>query len=182
MNPENTRDDSFYPVMDQEIKVPTMHQTSTLNYFKDDTIEAVKLAFTNGAEAEFVMGLPSNVEISENYSYDKTRISLSLPKFSHEETIDLIPVCKESGLADLFTAGSLGKMVNDPTAYISAFVQKIYTSFDEEGAEVRAVTYGVAMAMASMPMKSITVQFNKPFHYRITKNESTLVQGFFTGK
>lgn len=169
--------------------VQMMYQENNLNCCIANDIQAVKLPFTNGAYAEFIMGLPSNVDSNniKNISYRINKCKLYLPKFKHEETINLIPVfknneLKELNLKELFEAGNLTNMYNDSQLLISSFKQKNICSFDENGGEVKAVTAMVGGRCLSIQKDvTVTLIFNKPFHYRVIKNNEILISGYYNG-
>lgn len=179
---------SFFNCYDGSLKnIQMMYQENNLNCHIADDIQAVKLPFTNGAYAEFIMGLPSNVDSNniKTLSYRTYKCELYLPKFKHEETINLIPVfkndeLKESNLKELFEGGNLTNMYNDPALFISSFKQKNICSFDENGGEVKAVTSIVGRRCLKI-IEECTLNFNKPFHYRVIKNNEILISGFYNG-
>ncbi len=185
-----TREEDFQLASGEVVKLPTMMQfNDKLEFFQDGHISAVRLPFTHGANAEFVLGLPPSAAIENNYPYgnqNQMDVRLYVPKFRAEDNkIDLIPLATAGGFKDLFVPGSFGRMLVPEAqgrAYITSFFQAIVVTFDEEGAEVRAATVAGLMRTAiAMPKPFVEIRFNRPFHYRITKGDSTLVQGYFTG-
>ncbi len=179
-NPNKTQPAPFYQSNGSEVSVPMMAIKSNMDYFNNDTLRGIRLKFTHSATAEFILGLPANSDIHENYQYQKDTVRLWLPKFSCDITIDLIPILTKLGLSDLFKEGHLTRITPKPSA-IDVFEQRIMVSFDEQGAELKAVTYGVARQMAMMPKPEIIIRFDHPFHYRIQKAGLTLVQGYYDG-
>lgn len=193
--PRLTRPQPFTRNNGMVVQIPTMVQANkAILYYQNGPITAVQLPFNHGAVAELVLGLSAGSDITQNYPYsnDGTKVILYVPKFKHEEKIDLTAVVSAAGFGSLFGPDGLKGMVpagpavpGQPRngAYVSKFEQIIFTEFDEEGAEVRAVTFATVVPTAAMPMREreITIRFDRPFHYRITKDGSTLLQGYYEG-
>lgn len=172
-----TRPEGFTNSSKQVTKIPMMIQKETFGAFRKDGVTAVKLQFQGGATAEFAMGLPVDKLFDQEITYKQYEIELHLPKFEHKETIDLVPIVNAIDCSAIFSPGSLSLITGSSLAAVTEMRQVIYVNFDEQGAEVKAVSS--ALMTLSMPT---VIAFNKPFRYRIVKDDICLVNGFFDGK
>lgn len=179
-NPNNTETAVFLKNDNTITDVDMMYQENHLEYYIEDDIKAVKLNFNLGAHAEFIMGLSSNIDMNniDEFYYSSGKCRLYLPKFTHSETVDLLELFNDAGLEELMVQNNINNLCNDPSLYVDVFKQKIYCSFDEEGATVEAITKLCATRGISFP---VTIKFNKPFHYRIVKDDKILISGYYNG-
>ena len=161
-----------------------MYRDDDIDCYTRDSLVCVKIPFVNGACAEFVKGLPSTKDMSDyplDTNYTKTKCSLYVPKFEHDETIDLLPIFRDSGLSELCQTNNFNNMTENPdigeSLYTSLFKQRNMCSFDENGAEVKTV------AAAQLRTRSIpfTIIFDRAFHHRIVKNGHVLISGYYNG-
>lgn len=175
-----TQPDQFYKANGSVIQQDFMQRTDSMHCFVGKAVQAVQLPFVNGASAEFVLGLGANEEfdLSKRFDYTSRRVELHLPKFTGVFNNDLkdLPILREAR-----SPGNLNAWVGNPAAVVSEARQLLHLSFDEEGAEVKALTYVTMRATAIMPERVIVMNFNRPFHYRILKDGLELVRGFYTG-
>jgi len=174
---EDTKDEWFTRLNGQESIVPMMHKEFTLEHSGD---KAVRLPLRNGAIAEFVMGLDPKQRIS-SLEYKSEKVRLYLPRFSIEQTIDLFALLKAAGLQAIAQPDYQRMLQSGNPLYIERMKQKIYVRFDEEGAEVKALTYTNMVqlsAIAFVPPVPV-IRFNRPFHFRILKANQAIVEGFF---
>ena len=187
----NTQSLPFTTVAGLTIELPTMIMRRHMDYFVDANSGAkgVRMPFKNGATAEFIMGLEParGFDFPINYQRDN-EVRLRLPKFTHKEEYDLIEFLTLMGFGFLREEGHLMKINGNWDLKIGEARQIIEVTFDEGGAEVKAVTYTTcAPGCAAMPVyiPPIDIFFDKPFHYRITKKiegqQVTVVSGYFNG-
>lgn len=170
---------TFTPLSGKKRQVFMMSQKADMGVFRNKRITAILKRFKNGATAEFVMGLSSKASFVESYDYQGQNVDLALPKFEHSETIDLKPLITEIKCGGIFVPGNFIELCGDEKACIGEAKQIISVAFDENGAEVKATT---TSNMVSLGVDdSITIAFDHPFHYRITKGEIVLVSGFYNG-
>lgn len=161
------------------VSVPMMYLENDLGCYVKNDVNAIKLFFKNGAHAEFVMGLPSNSDFNNSFTYSHRKCTLYLPKFTHDETIDLLPIFKKANLSELTNTNNLNNIANDPLLHVSVFTQKNMCSFNEDGGQVKTVTK--VCCTRGVKMQPIVLNFNKPFHYRIIKNNEILISGYYNG-
>jgi len=149
-------------------------------YYKE--LIGVRLPFTHGAMAEFLMGADKNTDPFENnLTYHNENVYLYLPKFDHVGDHNLNDKLRKEELGEMFLPGNIMRLCGNDDARIGFIKQLVYFRFDEKGAEVKAVTYGIAIPEVMAQPQYRTIRFNKPFHYRIVKNGIPLVQGYFEG-
>ena len=166
-----------------EIKtVFTMTQRDNIDIYEHGNIVGVKLPFNQGAVAEFMMGLFEDDAFENTYTYQNENIALYLPKFEHKAECDLSPRLSNTGYGDMFIDGNLDRLGKNKNISIRSITQIIHVRFDEEGAEVKSATTMLAIipGITTMP-KYRTIEFNRPFHYRIVKDSITLVHGYYKG-
>lgn len=179
-NQNNTYKETFTKNDGSVIELQMMHQTKNIKYFDNGNIKGIQLDFKNGAVAEFVLGLPSTVSLTTNFEFIRDEVRLTLPRFTIESDINLRPILQKMELQDLFVNGSLKEITDNPL-FVSQAHQKIYTRFDEEGAEVKVATR-VMIPLSIQPVKKvIEIRFDHPFHFRIIKNGISLVDGYYNG-
>jgi Serpin (serine protease inhibitor). len=73
---------------------------------------------------------------------DETEVIISIPSFSLEKTVNLIPLLKKVGIDDAFSSGnaSFGKMVDNKGVFVNGVNQRISFRIDERGSEATSVT------------------------------------------
>ena len=81
----------------------------------------------------------------------------------------------------MFTPGNLNRLCNNNRSSIQETRQIIYVRFDEEGAEVKAATFGIVVPGIRDIGQVHVIRFDHPFHYRIVKDGITLVRGYYKG-
>lgn len=163
------------------VTVPTMGKVGKTDFYDKDGLVGVKLAFTNGAIAEFMMGLPATDPFVETYTYTNDKVVLYLPKFEHKAEHDISAELVAWGLSGLQEPGNLKRLAGNPAVAVGQAKQFIYVRFDELGAEVKALTY-IALGIPAIEAPPRTIHFDRPFHYRIVKNNITLVHGYYDGQ
>ncbi len=111
------------------------------------------------------------------YTLDFTEFQM--PKFEVESEIKGVEkMLSGLGMDELFEAGVLSNMSNDPRAKLSKVFQKAKIIINEEGGEAAAVSVGtIVLESAIMPQGRLLI--NGPFAYAIRDNESsvTLFEG-----
>lgn len=180
-DPNLTQEENFTSLNGTAKSLPMMHQTKNMQYIQSSSLEAVKLSFKNGAEAIFVMGPSPNESFPENLSLKEDKVILGLPRFTIEKEIDLKPLFEKAGLSSLFEF-DFARITPD-LVKVDKGMQKVQVVFNEEGAEVKVVTYvGMRQTAIAPSSKPIKITFNRPFHFRIVKGEKIIVEGFYNGE
>jgi serpin B len=173
-----TRDAPFHPGDGADpVQVPTMHRTANLPYRRGDGYQAVLLPYKNLplsmaivlpdgplAELDMAGGLGSLLT-----GADQQSVALALPKFRQRTRAGLIPVLRQLGVQDAFTAAAdfTGITVAE-RLQISAVVHQAYIDVDEQGTEAAAAT---AIGMRALALRRgpepIPVTVDRPFLFAI---------------
>lgn len=172
-----TEQKPFYPLDGTPCLVPMMQQTDELATYVTDSVQMVRLRFTNYAYADFCMGLDDNASFPANL--EARTCTLSLPKFKYQADIELVDLLCKAGCDSLFTAGNLCEM-SSPRMFISIFKQTLSVSVDELGAEAKAVTVAVgSVECVRIPPPPVTIVFDRPFRFRIVVEDFEIVHGVY---
>ena len=177
-DPNKTFLDDFHTLARGTMKIPTMNKKyDELLVANRGGVVGVSIPFTNGARAEFVMGLEHEDDLAFTDYYPTKDVQLFLPKFHHEQELDLEEYLRENGLEALLAPGSLERIY--PGARVGKIKQKIDLVVDEEGAELKVYTYAMVPLAIGMGPKGLIIKFDQPFHYQIVKDSNVLVTGYF---
>ena len=98
-------------------------------------------------------------------------ITLALPKFSFDTTLDLVEAMKTMGVTDIFgDQADLSGML-DQRAYVSSIQQGTHVSVDENGAEAAAYTsIGINTMAMPAPLEQLTIRLDRPFLFAINSD------------
>lgn len=175
----STKPDRFTKLDGSRVQVPMMYQNKSMSYIQGP-LTGIRKQFTDGATAEFVMGLPPDAVFTQELNYQYGKVDLYLPRFEIEKDIDI---------DTLLAAAGLGSVMSQNYGYInnlaipSEIKQRVYIRVDEEGAEVRVVTpVMIALPAITMPPPTPVIRFDRPFHFRIIKNGQVLARGFYNAE
>jgi serpin B len=192
--PGNTQKAPFYVTPSDEVRGATMDMTSIFGYAEDDSVQMLVLDYRYGDTSMIIVlpkakdGLPA-LEADLTLSKLSTLLAtirpslvhVTLPKFSADNTFDMIPALKTLGLRQVFDPkqSNLTGIAIDPSRplYVNFIIHKAHLDVDEVGTEVAAATaIGVAVA-ASAPAPQqgpppVPIPFiaNHPFLYFIRDN------------
>lgn len=149
-----------------------MNQTGYFDYYGDDTLQMVKLPYSDGKTSMYI-ALTTEQSGLDKYTENMTskRVALSIPKFKTEFKTELIDHLKNLGITTAFDKdhADLKKMFTEisENAFISDVVHKTFINVDENGTEAAAVT-GVGVGLTSIPTdEPIEFIANRPFTYFI---------------
>lgn len=120
-------------------------------------------------ESKFVRG--EKFETSYSEEYERVAIDLSLPKFQHTTSFDLIPVIRRAGLGDIFDTNkdSFSNMFTDchENVYVKKMKQYNDVSFEENGTVIKSAATASG-DMAAAPIDDVyEIKLNQPFVYII---------------
>ncbi len=176
---DNTKTKEFVSDLDTVINLPMMNMRCKHRFsYKDDKLMAIKKYFTNGFCMEFVSGLSKDSNIPD-LNYDSKHIDLWLPKFDLTTEIDFDTLRDDHIINQIFECTYDGFC--DQDVKISKIKQCVYISVSEYEVAVKAKTYGTLIANCAPP-KYILFIFDKPFRYRIYKDDIVIIDGYFNGK
>lgn len=185
----DTKDEPFYMANGQTIKVPTMKQTQSNNFFANEEVMAVELPYGNEAFSIFLF-MPANPdeknlddiikgldqETWQSWNellYPKT-MTIYLPRFLIKTEKNLIETLNSLGIHDAFNSFSADftKMSITNKFYIGLLKQKTYIELNESGTEAAAVTIAGMIDNSAAPHIPTEIRFDHPFGY-VLKEKST---------
>ncbi len=191
---DSTQKAPFHVAAGDDVQADTMTMTNELGYAEDDHVQILVLDYRyNDTSMVIVLpkakdGLPA-VEAGLTLSELSTLLDgkqyplvhVTLPKFSADNSFNLIPALQALGLKQLFdfTRCNLTGIATDPSGplYVNFVIHKAHLDVDEVGTEAAAVTaIGVAVsAAAPMPQLGpppVPIPFiaDHPFLYLIRDN------------
>lgn len=189
-NPARTRKGDFY--VDNSTTVSAQYMTSKeqYNYYEDETLMAVELPYSNDitmlvilpAEGTTISDLGKTLNQQKYQAITRElysdEVSLMLPKFKSEASLNLSNTLKEMGMPIAFTDDAdFTGISNRNDLKITDVFHKAFIEVSEEGTEAAAAT-AVVVGVKSMPMTR-TFKANRPFIYiiRDTKTGTPLFIG-----
>ncbi|KAJ2947173.1 hypothetical protein O0L34_g16531 [Tuta absoluta] len=202
-NVNNTKEQNFYTYDKRTVPVQMMNIETTLEYTKDNTLNAqiVRLTYTD-EEYSLVVILPN-----EKYGFDKTasslnaetvkaalgnlyktKVNLYLPKMEINADFELIPILQNLGIVDIFDAAKSnlkGILKIFEPLYVTAAKQKAFFQANEQGTEAAAATafvVGVTSVQLPPPEKPV-VRCDHPFLFIIyIKNSPVFIGAHLSDK
>ncbi|XP_051169182.1 antichymotrypsin-2-like [Leptopilina boulardi] len=141
--------------------------------------QSIELPY-KGGELKMIIILPNNInglkqvekrlETMDLKTLRQNRrnvsVTLYLPKFRVESTIDMNVILQEMGMRTMFTDSANFKTISDSEMNVSKIMQKIFIEVNENGAEAAADTM---VDMIIPHMLTPTFDVNRPFHYKIIR-------------
>ncbi|MCD7852233.1 MAG: serpin family protein [Parabacteroides sp.] len=185
----DTKDEPFYLANGGIVKVPTMKQTQSNNYYVDKDVQVVELPYGNESFS-MVLFIPTDPEkkdidkviadldretwINWNENMYPVNMTIYLPRFVIQTEKDLIGSMKVLGIQDVFYdySANFTKMSTTVGLYIDLLKQKTFIELNESGTEAAAVTIGGTATTSVGPSQSAEIRFDHPFGY-VLKEKST---------
>ncbi|XXY46683.1 serpin family protein [Sorangium sp. So ce269] len=169
---EETAPGDFTLVDGTAVSVPMMNGSAQVGYGEGDGYEALELPY-DGGELSMVLVLPAEGGDLEA-GLDRERlegvigslgtrsVTMTLPKFKFESTLDLVPQLVELGMPIAFTGrADFSGIDGQGGLFISDVLHKAFVSVDEAGTEAAAAT-AVVIGETSAP-EPATIRFDRPF-------------------
>lgn len=181
---KKTTDRPFTLLNGSKIEVPTMIKEADYLTAKQNNIQLVGLPYRDSSLellilmpedpkkfAEFASNLTSDTIEGLVKAQQKHKFTLYLPKFSIASSYgDLKPSLQKLGIRKVFTtAAELNKINAKAPLLLSKVLQKAIIKVDERGTKAAAVTAGIVMMRAVMPMMT---EINRPFVFVIFDQKS----------
>ncbi len=183
--PEDTADGPFRLADGATVLVPLMRQATAIPYADGDGWVAVELPYAAGFVMRLV--LPDDGALSVEAWVDAhraldgaapTELSLTLPTWETDTTLDLTDSLESLGLASLPAPdGGLDGVF--PGAFVSAVAQGATITVAEKGTVAAAVTAIVLDDSAAL-LPPLEVRFDRPFEYQVVHSGTGLV--LFAGR
>jgi len=166
----------FHPGDGHDVTVPMMRGTANRRYVRRDGYQAVLLPYRNSTLA-MAIALPDGPlsdlgtrRLSDLLSGTALRqVTLSLPRFRVESSVNLAPALENLGVTTAFTARADFSGITDAgPLHITAAVHKAYIDVDEQGTEAAAATAAIFAASAlTKPPPRVEMVVDRPFLYAI---------------
>ncbi|WP_437624797.1 serpin family protein [Sorangium sp. So ce1151] len=186
---EDTAPGDFTLLDGTAVSVPMMNGSAQVGYGEGDGYEALELPY-GGGELSMVLVLPAEGgELEAGLDRERlegvigslgTRsVTMTLPKFKFESTLDLVPQLVELGMPIAFTGlADFSGIDGQGGLFISDVLHKAFVSVDEAGTEAAAAT-AVVIGETSAP-EPATIRFDRPFLFFIRDIETGAV--LFVGR
>ncbi|XP_043468170.1 neuroserpin-like [Leptopilina heterotoma] len=99
------------------------------------------------------------------------KVSIIMPMFKFEKTIELIPTLKKMGVQELFNYRSDLSGISQQSLKVDKIKQKVVIEVNKDGSEAAAATTAVVALYSSANAVNLDIPFkvNRPFHFRIIK-------------
>lgn len=170
---EATYKEIFTDIDGKETEIDFMHQTDYFNYYENEDTQIVKMPYTNDMSMYVVLGDTKNLGVGIKNMNSK-KVSLSLPKFKLDYSVDLRDILNNMGIKRAFLENDFDfdSMVKDMMIplKIDTVFQKAVIEVDEKGTEAAAATV-VMMEGAGTTIKEpeeiIEFKADEPFTYYI---------------
>lgn len=188
-NPELTKKQKFHVTPTKSVDVDMMNIKKKFSFRYNDKLKA-KILQMEYTENNFCMvfilpdkidGLKelesklSSVDISQEVrTFDKPVVTVQIPKFKMETTVDLNGILKELGAVSMFNEREANfSELSDVPLVVSKVIQKAFVEVNEEGTEAAAATAMSFMATCAFnapPPKEETFIADHPFIFLIVKH------------
>ncbi len=163
-----TQAGNFYTLRGEEatgtVKADFMHRSGELQYFQDETLQALELPYAGGDESMLILlprGRAGLEAMQKSLSADRLkkidaglesrRVQVSLPKFTLRYQMDLAKTLAQMGMCDAFSdKADFSGMTRAEKLLISNVIHEAFVDVNEDGTEAAAAT-AVAMSRMSMP-------------------------------
>ncbi len=197
-----TKPDNFTNANGSKTQIDFMNKTAWFEFAKTDTAKIINLPYKNRTDKFSDKGDYIGTEVYDNLNismyliaadgnigdinvagelkkaiaekkFERTHISLSMPKFKIEFSENLNDMLKNIGITTAFEKNSaqFQKMFDFGNMRFSDILHKTFIEVDENGTEAAAVT-AITMETLSLPLESLTLKFDKPFYFAICDNSS----------
>lgn len=169
---EATYKETFTDIDGKETEIDFMHQTDHFNYYENEDTQIVKMPYTNDMSMYVVLGDTKNLGVGIKNMNSK-KVSLSLPKFKLDYSVDLKDILNNMGIKRAFLDNNsdFDSMVKDMMIplKIDTVFQKAVIETDEKGTEAAAATAVLMGGGRTMiaPEEIIEFKADEPFTYYI---------------
>ncbi|XP_063903044.1 leukocyte elastase inhibitor-like isoform X3 [Zophobas morio] len=194
-----TRTEPFYLNDVDSVNVEMMHMKRKFHFnsIKEMGAKILELPYTNKnlsmviilpferngiAELEKKLTTVNLAEITNELW--NAQVTVALPKFKIEQTIDLKDSLTELGLGEIFSpvANFSGMITSKEPLYVSKVIQKAFIEVNEEGAEAAAATGMTICPKKLIKGPHITFIADHPFIIMLLEKINGKLNILFTGK
>ncbi len=177
-----TREAPFSRLDGSQVTAPLMHGVMNhIQYSQGDGYRTVRLPYLGGP-VEMLLLVPDagryeeiEAQLSAEFfrnvleESEERQVTLDLPRFDFESSMDLIEHLKGLGLRAPFEDADFSGISDGGDLFIAAAVHKADITLDEKGTEASAAT-GIAMAESAPPPAELRV--DRPFIFAIYERDS----------
>lgn len=186
-----TRNLPFYGISGERQEDLMKMSEESFKYFETSEYQVLRMPYENSSFS-FCVVLPKNIDgkpllmdstdlINNVLSAKHETVNVTLPKFTQEQEIDMIPFLQSLGVNTLFTNRMEAKNMTDSTdpMYVSVIRQKAKIIVNEDGTEASASTAIICMMescrLMSPPKNVYNFIANHPFTYYVIYEPLKLV-------
>lgn len=181
-----TRAAPFHLLDGSQVTVQLMHGVlNHIQYSQGDGYQAVRLPYLGGP-VEMLIVVPDSgryAEVEARLSAEFFRqvleeseerlVTLELPRFNFESSLDLIDLLRTMGLRAPFGNADFSGISASRELFVDAAVHKADITLDENGAEAAAAT-GIAMTEGEPPSPA-ELRVDRPFIFAIYARDSSMI-------
>ncbi len=178
---EDIKDGIFYGTNGEQ---QVTYLSSDENYYLEDEIAKGFMKPYKDKGLYFVGIKPKNNHTLDEIDVDSLmnkkqnyEVSVKIPEFEYEQTIDLKPVLKSIGINSIFEPGNLESIAKD--LYVSDIYQKNYIKVNRKGTEAFSLNVSINTQWGSISGVK-TVYLDEPFVFMIY--DDTIKQALFIGE
>ncbi len=189
----NTFDANFTRFSGDQVRTPTMHDTSSFPYMARDGYQVLEMPYVGGRIAMDVIlpsadSGPGGLDVSQLPADLSTwlgglryqSVQVSLPKFDMTTGFDLSNPLQALGMTDAFSDHADFSGIGPIPLNIRSAVHKAFVGVSETGTEAAAATgIGIALAIGLSPSAPVVFNADHPFLFviRDTQSGSVLFEG-----
>ena len=181
--PENTTTGEFHTADGSSINASFMEQLLMNHKYTDvNNCRVVEMPLGSGLSMSLILpniGIDAGSLATDPATLDAllnppeanskmADITIQLPRFSYDTTLNLKNTLQSLGLGELFEDPDLSAMTTEDVA-VSSCIQQTHIAVDEEGCEAAAMT-AIGIAAMSAPItapEQITFRLDRPFLFAI---------------
>ncbi len=188
-NKKNTKKVPFFLSSGKSLKVPTMHLSTKLPFYRGTGYQAVKMAYKGTGIVMYLVlpskGTPvertvrrlgtildiSGGQVGLSQKMSRITVDLALPRFTFKKKYELKPPLMAIGLTSPFsvTNAQFGNM--NKGLYVLSVIQDAKIEVNERGTKAKAVTK-VTMALRSAAPRPGIFHANRPFVFALVDDST----------
>ncbi|KAL3276847.1 hypothetical protein HHI36_012210 [Cryptolaemus montrouzieri] len=188
----DTEKKNFHVAKNETVKVDTMKVTATMyvHHSHEHKVTFLRLPYRGGNGKTFLtIVLSHDIDVLHHmqahlkrtipkFNFTAEHMTVYLPKFRVEATLDLKPTLEKMGITKLFSAPDLSGITKESVA-VDAVSQKVFINVDEEGTEAAAATaaqtvpYSSDVTLADVPVYHV----DRPFFYCLQYDDLPIITG-----
>uniref|UniRef100_A0A1B6LQ12 Serpin domain-containing protein n=1 Tax=Graphocephala atropunctata TaxID=36148 RepID=A0A1B6LQ12_9HEMI len=189
---KDTKEQPFHVSKTKSVPVQMMNIKKKFGFVHDKELEAKILELEyEGGHFRMLVILPDEIDglaaleakletvnLTEKVKYmQQPTVTVALPKFKMEETMDLNQILKSLGAETMFSPKADFSGISNIPLVVSKVVQKAFVEVNEKGTEAAAATAGCIRLRRSLDIEEEPQEFiaDHPFAFVISHNPSSSV-------